>query len=42
MGLAAARQDMIRMSRVIPLVDPKPDRDGAEWDHFLDSVMAGE
>lgn len=42
MGFAQARADLIRMSRVIPLVGPKPDRDGAEWDSFLDSMISDE
>jgi hypothetical protein len=35
MGLAQAHQDMIRLSRVISLDDPKPDLDGAEFDLIL-------
>jgi hypothetical protein len=38
MGLAQARADLIRLSRVIPLVDRSP-RDSAYIDAFIDEVM---
>lgn len=40
MGLASARADLIRLSKVIPLVDPKPDRDGAFVDSYIDEMLA--
>jgi hypothetical protein len=36
---AQARADLIRLSRVIPLVDPKPDMEGLEVDQFLQEIM---
>jgi phage terminase small subunit len=40
MGLASARADLIRLSKCIPLMDPKPDRDGAFADAFIDEMLA--
>lgn len=40
MGLAQARADLMRLSRLIPLVDPKPDRDGAFVDAYIDEMLA--
>jgi len=39
MGLANCRADLIRLSRCIPLVDPKPDQDGIGVDKFLEDIM---
>jgi P27 family predicted phage terminase small subunit len=40
MGLAQCRADLVRLARAIPLVDAKPDRDGADMDAFIDELMA--
>jgi hypothetical protein len=40
MGLASARADLIRLSKVSPLIDPKPDRDGAFVDCYVDEMLA--
>jgi phage terminase small subunit len=42
MGLAQARADLIRLSKVIPLVNTKPDLSGAALDSWLDDLMADE
>lgn len=34
------RADLIRLSRVIPIVNPKPDQAGIEVDQFLESVFS--
>jgi hypothetical protein len=39
MGLASSRADLIRLSKVIPLVDPQPDRDGAFVDSYIDEML---
>jgi phage terminase small subunit len=31
---------LIKLARSIPLVNPSPDTDGAQWDEFLQAVMA--
>jgi phage terminase small subunit len=40
MGLAQARTDLIRLAKAVPLVDPKPDRDGIETDRFLEEILS--
>jgi phage terminase small subunit len=41
-GLASARADLIRLSRVIPMVDPKPDRTSAVVDAFIDELLSDD
>jgi phage terminase small subunit len=40
MGLAQARTDLIRLAKAVPLVDPKPDKDGAAVDSWIDDMLA--
>lgn len=42
MGMANARADLIRLSKAVPLVNPKFDADGVEIDKFLEEIMANE
>lgn len=42
MGLAQARTDLIRLAKSVPLVDPKPDKDGAAVDAWIDEMLAHE
>jgi phage terminase small subunit len=40
--LNQARDALMKLARAVPLVDPKPDRDGTEFDEFLRTVMADD
>ncbi len=33
---------LVKLASSIPLVNPKPDTDGAQWDEFLQAVMADD
>jgi hypothetical protein len=39
-GLSASRLD--KAGSEFPLVNPSPDTDGAQWDEFLQAVMADD
>jgi phage terminase small subunit len=38
-GMAQARADLIRLSRVIPIADPKPDRSSVIIDAYIDELI---
>jgi phage terminase small subunit len=40
--LNQARVALPVLAKAVPLVDPKPDRDGADIDAYIDELMAGE
>ena len=40
--LSQSQSTLIKLARSIPLVNPKPDTDGAQWDEFLQAVMADD
>ena len=39
-GMAQARADLIRLSRVIPIADPQPDRAQQAIDAYIDELIA--